>query len=115
MERLPLIKSIYFYFLLVVAPTVHTEVMVDIISKLYLQNHIQEAGRRYAVILDGFQDSLIEDWTVYHFIGNALKIPLIFITTNKFIQRSLMLLPHPYIDQFLVLLRATAAKIVKVC
>ena len=106
-------QIIYFYFLLVVAPTVHTEVMVVIILKLYLQNPTQEVGRKYTVILDGFQASRIEDWTVYHFIGNALKIPLICIMTNKFIQHILMLLPRPYTNQFLV--QQTAAKILKFC
>ena len=106
-------QMIYFYFLLVVAPTVHTEVMVDIILRLYLQNHTQEVGRKYTVISDGFQGSRIEDWTVYHFIGNALKIPLICIMTTKFIQRPLMFLLHQFINFFLVQLMA--AKILKVC
>ena len=111
-ENFPLMQIIYFYFLLVVAPTVHTEVMVVIILKLYLQNPTQEVGRKYTVILDGFQDSRIEDWTVYHFIGNALKIPLICIMMTKFIQRPLMFLLHRFINLFLV--QQMAAKILKV-
>ena len=106
-------QIIYFYFLLVVAPTVHTEVMVVIILKLYLQNPTQEVGRKYTVILDGFQGSRIEDWTVYHFIGNALKIPLICIMMTKFIQRTLMFLLHRFINLFLV--QQMSAKILKVC
>ena len=112
-ENFPLMQIIYFYFLLVVAPTVHTEVMVVIILKLYLQNPTQEVGRKYTVILDGFQDSRIEDWTVYHFIGNALKIPLICIMMTKFIQRTLMFLLHRFINLFLV--QQMSAKILKVC
>ena len=104
-------EIIYFYSLLVVAPTAHTEVMVVIILKPYLQNPTQEVERKYTVILDGFQGSQIEDWTVYHFIGNALKIPLICTMTTKFIQRTLILLLHRFINLFLV--QQMAAKILK--